>query len=400
MPSKKPNILMIVENSFPRDPRVRKEAYHLSQEYDITVIAIKKSIDTFYEKHEGITIFRMPEIPDIDLSKLRYMLEYFYFTLISTCLFLCTLPFKRYKVVHVHNPPDTLFVVAILCKVLRIKFIFDHHDLAPNLYRTRFSNREDLIYKTLIFCERMSCRLADVVIATNETYKQLECDRHGIDPAQIFVVRNNPIIEDCVLENVNSELVKSKKEKEKKVLLFIGAINPQDGMVELLQIVDYLVNTLNEKDIICNIVGGGDSLEPAKKAAIEMGLAEYTHFTGPIIVREKVKEQFYLADVGLEPAPANELNNHSTFIKIMEYMAAKLPIVAFDLKETRYSTNGNALLIPPGDIAGFAGSIQKLLNDEKLGEELAETSFKRVAEELNWESATKTLDEAYSKLAL
>ncbi len=398
MPKKKPNILMIVENYFPADIRVRKEAYHLRERLGISVIALRKKSEKFFEKDGDVTIFRIPELPDVNLGKVRYILEYCYFTLASTIIFLCSLPFKRYKVVHVHNPPDTLFVTGILGKLFGVKFVFDHHDLSPNLYRTRFSGKKDLIYKTLILCEKYSCRLADVVIATNETYKEIEQERHQIDPRKIFIVRNNPIIEDCLLENIDNPKVIKKGNKQ--ILLFIGAINPQDGMNELLEVIHCLVNDLNEKNFHCNVVGGGDSLASTRRAASEMGLDEYVTFTGPIFDREEVKKQFYIADIGVEPAPDNELNNHSTFIKVMEYMAAGKPIVAFDLKETRYSTNGSALLVPPGDIVGFAENIQKLLHDEELRQELGAAGSARITKELNWKCAAEILDEAYATLSL
>ncbi len=399
MQKRKPNILMITESFFPDDIRVRKEAYHLKERLNVSVIALRNKSEKFFEKDGDVTIYRIPELPDINLGKLRYILEYFYFTFVSACIFICTAPFKRYKVVHVHNPPDTLFVVGFLCKLFRMKFVFDHHDLSPNLYLTRFSGGNDWIYKTMIKCERYSCRLADAVIATNETYKEIEQQRHDIDPSKIFVVRNNPILEDCLLDpdgDNNSMVI--NKDGNKNILLFIGAINPQDGLTELLKALHYLVFDLNEKNFICNVVGEGDSLDSVRQAASEMELDEYMNFTGVIYDRQKIKEYLYQADIGVEPAPKNELNIHSTFIKIMEYMAAGIPIVAFDLKETRYSANGSALLVTPGDIAGFAKNIQQLFHDETLRQELGSAGSARIKNDLNWDSATKVLDEAYSRV--
>ena len=400
MIKKKPNVLMVVENFFPNDIRVRKEAYHLSKWYRITVIAIKRPPEKFFERLDDISIIRIPELPNMNLGKLRYILQYFYFTFSSAVIFLSSAPFKRYKVVHVHNPPDTLFALGILCKIFGIKFIFDHHDLAPNLYRTRFSDRNDFIYKILILCERFSCKLANVIIATNNTYKQIEIDRHCVDPGKIHIVRNNPIIEECVLDSSSSADSDGSTPDKKKVLLFIGSINPQDGVDVLLKVVHLLVNKFNEKDFICNIIGGGDSLAEAKQIAADMKIEHYVNFTGMIYDREKIKEHFHSADIGLEPAPENQLNLHSTFIKVMEYMAAAIPIVAFDLKETRYSANGSAILIPPGDTYGFAAAVQKLLHDEKLRGKLGKAGSKRIKTELSWDNAARNLKEAYDTLSI
>lgn len=400
MSQKKPNILMVVENSFPNDIRVRKEAYHLSKWYRITVIAIKRKSEKYLETRDGISIIRLPELPDIDLGRIRYILQYFYFTITSAFLFLITFPVKWYRVVHVHNPPDTLFVLGLLCKALRVKFVFDHHDLAPNLYRTRFSGRRDFIYKILILCEKFSCKLADVIIATNNTYRQIEIDRHGVDPGKIYIVRNNPIIEECVLEKSEENNTALEVERGRRTLLFIGAINPQDGVAEMLKTLQLLVNKFHETNFICNIVGGGDSLEKVKKFAAELNIEKYVNFTGMIYDRKIIKKFFHAADIGLEPAPENNLNLHSTFIKVMEYMAAGIPTVAFDLKETRFSAGDSALLVPPGDIEGFAGAIKKLLADAELRKELGRKGAERIRNDLNWDNAANNLERAYASLSL
>jgi len=405
---KKPNILMIVENSFPGDIRVRKEANILKEFYKVTVIALKNSSEKFYEIKDDIEVFRVPELhlPGLNIknkliksffNKATYFLQYFYLTIISSIVFMCTYFKRKYKVIHVHNPPDTLFVVGLLGKIFSIKFIFDHHDLSPELYLTRFSGGKDFTYKILILCEKLSCKLADVIISTNESYKQIEMDRHHIDSKKIHIVRNNPILSECLLEKNDSSSI---KEKNKKELLFLGSINPQDGLDVLMKILHYLVNNLNTKNFICNIVGDGDSLLSVKQTAKELDLMDYVDFKGLIFEREKIKEYLYLADVCVEPAPDNELNRHSTFIKIMEYMAAGKPTVAFDLKETRYSADGAAILVPSGDIEGFANAIRKLLDEPQLKKELGKAGSDRIENELNWGKASLNLIEAYKSLSL
>lgn len=406
---KKPNILMIVENDFPGDIRVRKEANLLKEFYKVTVIALKNSSEKFYEIEDDIEVFRVPELhlPGLNLknkliksffNKTSYFLQYFYLTILSSIIFSCTYIKRKYKVIHVHNPPDTLFIVGLLGKIFSVKFIFDHHDLSPELYLTRFSGRKDFAYKILIRCEKLSCKLADIIISTNESYKQIEMDRHHVDSKKIHIVRNNPILSECLLEkNDDNDCIKGKNKKE---LLFLGAINPQDGLDVLMKILHYLVNDLNRKDFICNIVGDGDSLQSVKQIAKELDLMDYVDFKGLIFEREKIKEYLYLADVCVEPAPDNELNRRSTFIKIMEYMAAGKPTVAFDLKETRYSADGAAILMKSGDIIGFAEAIEKLLDEPKLREELGKAGLERIENELNWEKASLNLTEAYRALSL
>jgi glycosyltransferase involved in cell wall biosynthesis len=396
---KKKNILMIVENIFPGDSRVRKEAEALRQQYAVSVIALKKNkSEKMYEVHNDIRIFRIPEFPALRMGKLRYIFEYGYFTLCAALIFIFSYPLKRYKVIHVHNPPDTLFLVGLLGKLFFVKFIYDHHDLAPELYLTRFGGRKDLIYKVLLVSERFSCKLADAIISTNESYKVIETGRHNVNKEKIFVVRNNPLIKECLDEK--KQRPASKTSSDRNVLLFLGSINPQDGVDTLLRVLHYLVHDLKTDDFVCNIVGDGDSAPHLKQLADELALNSHVFFKGQILDREKIKEYLASCDIGVEPAPENELNKHSTFIKIMEYMAAVKPIVAFDLVETRYSANGSALLVPPGDLPGFARALKRLFDEPRLRDKLGAAGLERVEKELNWGKASLNLIEAYKSLSL
>jgi glycosyltransferase involved in cell wall biosynthesis len=397
---KKKNILMIVENFFPADSRVRKEASILKQHYAVSVIALRKKqkSERFYEKHEDISIYRIPELPEFNMGKVRYMMEYLYFTLSAAMIFACTYPFKRYQVIHVHNPPDVLFSVGLLGKAVSAKFVYDHHDLSPELYLTRFSGRKDLIYKALILSEKISCRLADAVISTNESYKKIETGRHQINEAKVFVVRNNPVLDDC--RPPESMVRPAAVNGGKKVLLFLGSINPQDGVDVLLQAVRILVYEKSRTDFLCRIVGDGDALAQLRRLASDLGVAPYVEFTGMVLDRSRVRQYLASCDVGVEPAPQNALNNHSTFIKIMEYMASRKPIVAFDLAETRYSADGAAMLVPPNDIRAFAAAIATLLDDPQMRERLGKAGFERIEKEMQWEHASVNLMKAYQTLSL
>jgi glycosyltransferase involved in cell wall biosynthesis len=396
--SEKPNVLMIVENYFPIDTRVRREAYTLKEEHHITVIALKRREEKVHEKLSGIDIWRIPEFPELGLGKIGYILQYLYFTSCSALIFMSTFIFKSYKAIHVHNPPDTLFLIGLMAKLFSRKFIFDHHDLSPELYLTRFSREKDFIYKTLLLCEKMSYKLADVIVSTNMSYKQIATERHHVDPERIYIVRNDPIIEECT---PGKDHIAGRGERDNTTkLLFVGSINPQDGVDMLLHAIHYLIHSIDEKGFICSIVGDGDSLESMKQLSRQLDLGNFVEFTGYIYERAKVREFLHMADICVEPAPENELNRHSTFIKIMEYMAVGKPIVAFDLKETRYSTDGTALLVPSGDVAGFAHAIKRLLDEPLLREELGRAGFERIERGLNWQTAASSLLKAYRTLTL
>jgi glycosyltransferase involved in cell wall biosynthesis len=389
------SVLMIVENYFPYDIRVRKEAYTLSDYYKLSVIALKRKEEKYCEKIDGIEIFRIPEIylNNKAFHKIGYVLQYIWFSLMSLFIFMATLIKNRYRVIHTHNPPDTLFVIAIIGKLFSIKYIYDHHDLCPELYLSRFSGEKDLFYKMLLIAEKYSCKMADKIITTNTAYKQITVERHSVLPEKIAIVRNNPSLEE--FEEIRSF---KEPEKTKKVLLYVGSINPQDGIEILLQALHFLVYNLNEKDFICYIVGEGDSLSAAVKTAKQLNMLEYVYFKGLISDRKKIMHFYHLADICLEPAPDNELNRHSTFIKVMEYMAAGKPVIAFDLPESRRSADGAALFVPPGDIEGFSFAIMRLLRDAELRTELGTLGKSKVNEDLNWDHAACTLLEVYSSL--
>ncbi|HZX48097.1 MAG TPA: glycosyltransferase family 4 protein [Nitrospirota bacterium] len=403
---------MIVENQYPHDIRVRKEAEALKDAgYSVIVIALRGRDQKAYEEINDIKIYRIPIVDIFSKTKrgnsnaiiklydkvrsiVGYVLEYAYFTFVSYSVSLYIFIKNGFDVIHMHNPPDTLFMIGIFYKFLGKKYVFDHHDLSPELYLTRVSGKRDIIYKGLIFFERLSCRFSDIIISTNESYRQVEITRYAVNPDKIFIVRNNPLVSDCILTNGGIDPIKYSNKKIK--LLFLGSINPQDGVDVLLRAIHFLVYNLKEKEFICNIVGGGDFLESVKQLSAELWLTDYVDFKGQIYDREKIKEYLWLSDIGVEPAPCNEANEHSTFIKVMEFMAAGKPVVAFDLKETRYSADGAALFVQPGDIQGFSLALKQLINDPDTRQRMGQSGFRRIEKELNWKKAATNLAEAYA----
>jgi glycosyltransferase involved in cell wall biosynthesis len=408
------NILMMVENSYPYDPRVRKEALVLATAgYSVTVIALRRKNQPAYEEIGGIKVYRIPEITLFEktkgnntntisrlISKMKsitgYFFEYVYFTSASFLASLYVLAKQGFDVIHMHNPPDTLSLIGAFYRLLGKKYVFDHHDLSPELYLTRVSGEKDIVYKGLLFFEKLSCKFSNIIISTNESYRQIEIERHSADPNKIFIVRNNPILGDCVFKEYEDVCTGSNSGKKK--LLFLGSINPQDGIDVLLQVLHHLAYELGEKNFICNIVGDGDALHAARQLATELQVEAFVDFKGMVYDRNKIREYLCSTDIGVEPAPCNDANEHSTFIKVMEFMAAGKPLVAFDLKETKYSSDGAGIMIPPGDIAGFASAIKQLIDDPDKRQKMGKAGLKRITEELNWEKAAINLVAAYKSL--
>jgi glycosyltransferase involved in cell wall biosynthesis len=403
--------LMLVENFFPQDTRVRNEANLLvSAGYEVNVICLRKPGQSAVETVNGVQVFRVPKLelfektPQENMgffarlllkvkSVIGYVTEYSYFT--SACFLVSIYIFFKngFDVIHAHNPPDTLFAVALPYKLIGKKFIFDHHDLCPELYRSRYGTKESFLTRMLRFTEWCSLKLADVTIATNESYKAAHIDRAGKDPATIFVVRNGPAEGRMAIVEPNRRL----REMNKAILCYIGSLNPQDGVDYLLRSLHHLVDHLKRSDFHCVIMGSGDSLEDLRSLAKQLNLNGHVDLTG-FVSEEELRANLAAADICVDPDPSSPLNDVSTWIKIMEYMAYSKPIVSFDLKETRYSAQEAAEFVHPNDEEQFAKAIAKLIDDPELRAQRGSFGRKRVEQELQWSVVGQNLVKAYQTL--
>jgi glycosyltransferase involved in cell wall biosynthesis len=404
-------VLMLVENHFPSDVRVRNESALLCQEgYDVTVICLKRKGEKTTEVVHGIRVYRIPKVEFFQkapeerqtllqrqLTKFKailgYIGEYAYFTL--GCLGVSLYVALRHgvEVIHAHNPPDTLFLVALPFKLLGKKFVFDHHDLAPELYQSRYKTRGNIILWGLLWVEKCSLKLADITIATNESYKQIHIQRGGRRPDRCFVVRNGPGPDRMQIVEPSKRL----RQMGKPILCYIGCLNPQDGLDYLLRALAHLTFQLNRTDYYCVVMGSGDSLEDLRKMNRELKLEQHVEFTG-YIPDADLHANLSAADICLDPDPSSPLNDVSTWIKIMEYMAYGKPIVTFDLKETRYSAQDGALYVEPNDEQRFALAIAELMDDPALRKRMGAFGRARVERELQWSCVGKNLARAYRGL--
>ncbi len=299
-----------------------------------------------------------------------------------------------FDVVHAHNPPDTLFVVGAIHRIFGKKFVFDHHDLSPELYLSRYRKTTDgLVSRSLRLLEKLSLKLADIAIATNESYRAIDIQRHAIDPDKVFVVRNGPDLARVRLVGRDSPLMSMGR----TILCYVGAMNPQDGIDYLLRALGHLVHDLKRTDFYCVLIGDGDSREELESQALELGLGEYVRFTG-FIPDEDMMRYLSTADICLDPNPSSPLNDVSTWIKVMEYMALGKPIVSFDLKETRISAGEAALYVTPNDEIAFARAIVRLMDDPSKRSQMGAYGRTRVHDELNWDVTSQNLLRAYRRL--
>lgn len=403
-------ILMLVENPFPQDNRVRNEAVRLARAgYQVSVIAKKYPNQRIRDTFEGIQIYRVPWFEVFKKSiesqskfvakfynigtKFGYLAEYFYYTLAAFCYSIYISLERGFDVLHLHNPPNSLFWVGVFHKLFGKKFVFDHHDLSPELFLSRYNTSGGLIYKILLLEEKLCLRVANVVIATNESYKAIDIKRGNKKAEEIFIVRNGPDLKKFQPVKPDGEL----KKMGKTILIYIGVMGPQDGVDYLLRSLHHLANTFNRKDFYCVIVGYGDSLQDLKNLREELRLEDYCRFTDEIPFKELLT---YLstADIGLDPNPSNPLNDHSTWIKVMEYMSLGKPLVCFDLKETHFSAQDAAVYATPNDEKEYAQAIITLMDDPELRKKKGEFGRQRVYNELAWEIVSRNLLDAYKYL--
>ncbi|AIG80171.1 Hypothetical protein AJAP_36865 [Amycolatopsis japonica] len=297
----------------------------------------------------------------------------------------------RVDVVHACNPPDLLFLVALYLKRQGAKFIFDQHDLCPELYLSRFDRGEDFLYRAVCALERRTYKTADVVIATNESYKDVAVKRGGKSPDDVFVVRSAPVVERFHLVPAEPELKKGKPH----LLAYLGVMGPQDGVDYALRALASLRDEVGRDDWHAVFIGSGDAFDAMVALSKELKLDDQVEFTGRISDEDLLR---YLssADVCLSPDPLNPLNDVSTMNKIMEYMAMSRPIVSFELREACVSAGEAALYAPANDEPEFAKLIAHLLDSPEQRAEMGELGRARVAGPLSWENSQKALLAAYA----
>lgn len=293
-------------------------------------------------------------------------------------------------VVHACNPPDLFFLLARRFKRHGARFVFDQHDLVPELYLSRFDRGRDLLYRAVCWLERRTYQAADIVIATNESYREAAITRGEKDPEDVFVVRSAPKVERFHRVPAEEPLKKGKP----YLLCYLGVMGPQDGVDYALRALAKLRDEVGRTDWHAAFVGAGDTFDQMKALAVELGLGDNVDFTGRIS-DEDLLRYLSTADVCLAPDPTNPLNDVSTMNKIMEYMAMSRPIVSFDLREARVSAGEAALYAPANDESAFAKLIAALMDSPEDRKRMGEIGRERVAGPLSWERSRVSLLAAY-----
>ena len=379
----------------PFDRRVWLECQALTADgYQVAVVCPKGTGDPGYQVLDGVELYKYrPYAPGG--SKVSFVTEYAYSFLATAWQTFRARRRGKFAVMQACNPPDIFWPLALILRALdRTKFVFDHHDLCPELFQSRFPGSDgSLPHRGLLALERATHRTADHVTSTNDSYREVAITRSGKKPADVTVVRTGPDPERLRRAEPHPEL----RRGHRYLAAYIGVMGPQDGVDIVVRAADVIVHELGRVDIAFTLIGSGDCYAELVALRDQLGLAGYVEFTGRA-PDELVGQIMSTADVGLSPDPKNPLNDVSTMNKTMEYMAFELPVVAFDLRETRVSAADAAVYVTPNVVREYAQAIVTLMDDEAKRTQMGKRGRVRVEQELAWSYQRRAYLDVYRKL--
>jgi glycosyltransferase involved in cell wall biosynthesis len=394
--TRSPRVLIIVQNlSVPFDRRVWLECCVLRDAgYDVTVICPRGREAPAVQVVDGVRIHGYRQYAPGGGAK-DYLLEYSY-SFVRT--FACAVRARlrgRFEVIQACNPPDMFWPLAWWFRLWDgSRFVFDHHDLCPELFESRFAKGSPVLMRTLLFLERATFRAADRVVSTNGSYRDIALRRGGKSAAQVSVVRTGP---DPEVMRAGAPVPDERRGRE-HLVAYLGVMGPQDGVDGLLAVADHIVHSLGRTDISFTLMGSGDCHEGLVRERDRLGLQDYVELPGRVD-DEYVHRVLSTADVGVSPDPLNPLNNLSTMNKTMEYMAFGLPVVAYDLVETRVSADAAAVYADPaGGPQELAAKLVGLLDSPGARQVMGRFGRERVESRLAWKHQAPTYLRVYDEL--
>ena len=377
-------VLIIVQNlPVPLDRRVWLECQALVHNgFGVSVICPKGPGDLWRQEIDGVRIYKYPP-PPVARGVAGYAFEFGYCWIVTALLSGVVALRDGFAAIQACNPPDTYFALARIWKLFGKRFVYDQHDLNPEVFLSRFGEPSGvsarLQLRILKALERMTYRTADHVISTNESYRSVALTRGSRSPQDVTVVRSGPDTTTMRPITPRPDLRKGRR----YLAVYLGIMGPQDGVDITLHALDLLIRRYGRTDCSLALLGFGDCLDDLKQLAHELGLDEYVTFTGRVGPGE-IGEYLSTADIGLCPDPKSPLNDVSTMNKTMEYMAYALPMVTFELIETRVSAGESARYVEDGDLSGFARAWDELLRDDAERARLGLIGRDRVSRELDW----------------
>ncbi len=388
-------VLIVVENlPVPLDRRVWLEATTLvAHGYEVSVICpTGRGWDALQEVIEGVHIYRYPAPTEAHAGAIAYAREYLHFLWHMFRLARHVRRERGFDVIHGCNPPDLVFLLALRYRLSGVRYLFDHHDVCPELFEAKF-DKKGLLYRVMLLWERLTFACASVSIATNESFRQIAIRRGKMNPDDVFVVRSAPQVEKFEIRPPDPAL----KHGAATMMGYVGVIGQQEGMDLLVAAADHLVNVLGHRDVHFAIVGFGPHLDEVKRDVRAHGLEDWFTFTGALY-GEDLLAVLNTADIGVSPDPKNAMNDISTMNKVMEYMTLEKPVVQFDLTEGRMSADEASLYARANDPVDFAKKLAMLIEDPALCKRMGKIGRERVLGWLSWDHSMPNLLAAYDRI--
>lgn len=388
------SVLILVENlPVPHDRRVWLEATSLQQAgFHVSVISPCPPKAKGWDVIDDVHVYRYNP-PPTTRRRISFVWEFFYCWVVTFLLSLVVWAREGINAVHACNPPDTFWLIGRFYQLFGKKYVFDHHDLCPELYEVKFPKKRGRAYKGIVWLEKMQFRTADWVISTNESYKQIAVDRGGLPSSRVTVVRSGPDLSSFKRVPASGIYKKSFK----YLAVYLGVMDPQDSLDSLLRSFHHIVFELKRTDIGYLLIGGGDAEKDTQKLAAQLGLNDYVQFTG-FLRGDPLLAALSEADIAVVPDPMTPLDDKSTKNKVIEYMALGIPQVCYDLKETRFSAQQAAVYVTAGDEVEFAQSVVDLLDDPEKRQQMVEFGVERVKTSLAWNYSREILINIYENL--
>lgn len=391
-------VLILLPNSvYPNNGHLRQEALALIEAgYQISLVCPRVSGDKKHpprEVIEGVQVYRYPA-PPRKFNIVGYVWGYFYTLVAMLTISFYIMLRHGFDILHIYTPPDLLGFVAAFYKIFRKRVVYDHRDLAPEMYHAIFGGDNQLAYNALVGLEKLCCRVADHVIAPNESYKQIEMERGGVPAAHISIVRSGPDLN--MIRPIDPD--PALRRDGKSMLCYVGSMGLHDGVEYLLRALYHLAYDLDRTDFFCVMVGQGKAWLKMKTLSEELDLTDYIEFVGKV-PHASVVRYLNSADICVAPEPSNSYNDRSTVIKVNEYLAVGKPVVSFDLPEHRVTAQEAAVYAKANDELDFARKIAWLMDHPEQRQEMGHFGLKRAETELSWAHQVKQLLAAYTAVS-
>jgi glycosyltransferase involved in cell wall biosynthesis len=380
-------------NPYPRDVRVRPHMEALADAgYQVALICPHAQGQLWNETINGVRVYRFPTLP-AGLHAAGYILEFFWATLVMTVLTLWVWIRHGMDVLHIYNPPESLFVAGLLPKLAGKIIVCDLREISPELYLSKYEKGSGITYSLLILMERIFCWLADYIIVVNESCRRLILERNRVVPGQVFIVRQGPDLNQVGPTDPDPSL----RSRAGTIIAFLGAMAKQDGIEHLLGALHDLDQHFGHKDWLCVLVGPGIDQQSLETLAAKLGISDRTWFPGYLPI-EQWLPILSSADICVEPCPMSPLNNLATMQKIMDYMALGKPTVAYDLPEHRFTAGEAALYAKPDNQVDLARQIARLIDDFDLRTQLGSMGRQRIEQQFAWQYQKAHLLAVYANL--